>query len=110
MHVAAMACPVYERPERSRRLTVLGIPTEQPGSNSKQNPPAQAQPFCLRFAPWKRLEQWKPRVFKSRQLTPADSAAQQLPGDCAQARFGGDSAGIEFFQALAPPGEADRPE
>ena len=102
---------VCQRPQGTGRFSPHGFPAEQPSADPEENPPAEAQGFGLRFVPWEWLQQRQPGVFELCQLAAADAAAEQLAGDGTEARLARRrSSGIEFLQALAPPGEADRAE
>ena len=108
LRIAAVACAVHERPERACSLGMLWLCAEHSGADAEENSTAQAQPLFLRLAPRERLQQRKPRVFELRQFLAADASAQQLPRDCAEARLSGwRYSGVERFQLLAPPREAN---
>jgi len=106
--IAAVCCAVHHGPERARNLGILRRSTEQPGTDPEQDSTAQAQPLGLRLAPRERLQQRKPRIFELRQFLAADAPAEQLPRDGAEARLSRRRyPGVELFQPLPPPGEAN---
>ena len=109
--VATMASAVDQRPKRAGSLRVLRLAAKEPCSNGEQGPPAQLQPYSLCFTPRKRLQQRQPRVFKVRQLAACDAATEQLPRNCAEARFTPRRlVRVQLLETLPPPGHTNRAE
>jgi hypothetical protein len=108
--VAAVKCTIDQRPDSAGRFSVFRVPAEEPSADSEQNSAALTQSVGLHSAPWERLKQREPRIFKLRQLTTTDPTPEQLPRNGAEAWLRRHRALIQFLQPLAPPGEADRAE
>jgi hypothetical protein len=107
--IATVGGPVSEGPESTSSAGIFRVSAEQPRADAEQCPPAQPKTVGLLTTPGKRLEKRQPRIFELRQFLPANVSAEQLARDGAQPRLSWRrDSGVELFQALAPPGEADR--
>jgi len=109
MQVAAVSCPVDQRPQGARRLRVDGLAAEQRRACPEQDSPAQLQPGGGGAVP--PVEKRRPGIFQCRQLGAADAARDELLGDRDQPRLGRRLLPlVERFEPLAPPCQADRAE
>src|SRR5690349_22563854 len=107
--IAAVPRSIDEGPQPACRLNPLVATPEQPRAKAEQQiAPDPDRLTCLR-SPREWVEQPQPPAFQIREVMSGNAARPKLAPDRLQPRLRRRfPALIELFQALAPPGKADR--